>query len=78
MDIFTSASGFNVLARAARSGSNNLCGWLPEMWSQEWSTFSEVEIQGNTKAQGGRNVGNSISRVTMSSSNPTPGYIWKT
>ena len=65
MDIFTSASGFNVLARAVRSGSNNLCGWLPKMWSQEWSTFSEAEMQGNTKAQGGRNAGNSKNRVTI-------------
>lgn len=50
MGIFTRNSGFIVLACIARSGSNNLCGWLTGTCSQQWSTSNEVEMARNTKA----------------------------
>lgn len=50
MGIFARNSGFIVLAHIARSGSNNLCGWLTGTWSQQWSMSNEVEMPRNTKA----------------------------
>lgn len=58
--IFTRDSGVNVLACGAGlvtlvlfhcgwGGSNDLCSWLTETWSQQWSTFNEVEMPRNTK-----------------------------
>lgn len=35
---------FNVLAHAARGSSNNLLGWLPKTWPQQWPVFNKAEI----------------------------------
>lgn len=43
--LFTKDSNFNVLAHAARGGSNGLVE-LTETWTQQWCIFNEIKIPG--------------------------------